>query len=320
MPSGWPRPKLLAPMKVLLCRPRGFCAGVERAIETVERALQKFGSPVYVRHEIVHNQVVVRDLEQKGAVFVEDLSTVPEGSHVIFSAHGVAPEVFEQASRFKLEAIDATCPLVTKVHAEAKRFAARGFTILLIGHANHVEVEGVVGEAPDQTIVVASAAEAEQVQVPDPTKIGVLTQTTLSVDEAMQVMGVLKRRFPELTTPRKEDICYATTNRQMAVKELRGQVDIWLVIGDPMSSNSNRLRELGADSGVPAHLVLGPQELEAAWFEGVRAVGITSGASTPESSVRAVVDHLRGLGATAVEEVDGIPETIEFTLPLQLRN
>ncbi len=320
MPSGWPRPKLLAPMKVLLCRPRGFCAGVERAIETVERALQKFGSPVYVRHEIVHNQVVVRDLEQKGAVFVEDLSTVPEGSHVIFSAHGVAPEVFEQASRFKLEAIDATCPLVTKVHAEAKRFAARGFTILLIGHANHVEVEGVVGEAPDQTIVVASPAEAEQVQVPDPTKIGVLTQTTLSVDEAMQVMGVLKRRFPELTTPRKEDICYATTNRQMAVKELRGQVDIWLVIGDPMSSNSNRLRELGADSGVPAHLVLGPQELEAAWFEGVRAVGITSGASTPESSVRAVVDHLRGLGATAVEEVDGIPETIEFTLPLQLRN
>jgi len=320
LPSGWPRPKLLAPMKVLLCRPRGFCAGVERAIETVERALQKFGSPVYVRHEIVHNQVVVRDLEQKGAVFVEDLSTVPEGSHVIFSAHGVAPEVFEQASRFKLEAIDATCPLVTKVHAEAKRFAARGFTILLIGHANHVEVEGVVGEAPDQTIVVASAAEAEQVQVPDPTKIGVLTQTTLSVDEAMQVMGVLKRRFPELTTPRKEDICYATTNRQMAVKELRGQVDIWLVIGDPMSSNSNRLRELGADSGVPAHLVLGPQELEAAWFEGVRAVGITSGASTPESSVRAVVDHLRGLGATAVEEVDGIPETIEFTLPLQLRN
>lgn len=319
MPSGWPRPKLLAPMKVLLCRPRGFCAGVERAIETVERALQKFGSPVYVRHEIVHNQVVVRDLEQKGAVFVEDLSRVPEGSHVIFSAHGVAPEVFEQASRFKLEAIDATCPLVTKVHAEAKRFAARGFTILLIGHADHVEVEGVVGEAPDQTIVVASAAEAEQVQVPDPTKIGVLTQTTLSVDEAMQVMGVLKRRFPELTTPRKEDICYATTNRQMAVKELRGQVDIWLVIGDPMSSNSNRLRELGADSGVPAHLVLGPQELEAAWFEGVRAVGITSGASTPESSVRAVVDHLRGLGATAVEEVDGIPETIEFTLPLQLR-
>ena len=307
-------------MKVLLCRPRGFCAGVERAIETVERALDKFGSPVYVRHEIVHNQVVVRDLEQKGAVFVEVLSTVPEGSHVIFSAHGVAPEVFEQADRFKLEAIDATCPLVTKVHAEAKRFAARGFTILLIGHADHVEVEGVVGEAPEQTLVVASAEEAEQVEVPDPTKVGVLTQTTLSVDEAMQVMAVLRRRFPELTTPRKEDICYATTNRQSAVKQLRGQVDVWLVIGDPMSSNSNRLRELGADSGVPAHLVLGPQEIEDGWFEGVGAIGITSGASTPESSVRAVVDHLRGLGATDVEEVDGIPETIEFTLPLQLRS
>jgi len=320
LPSGWPRPKLLAPMKVLLCRPRGFCAGVERAIETVERALDKFGSPVYVRHEIVHNQVVVRDLEQKGAVFVEDLSTVPEGSHVIFSAHGVAPEVFEQADRFKLEAIDATCPLVTKVHAEAKRFAARGFTILLIGHADHVEVEGVVGEAPEQTLVVASAEEAEQVEVPDPTKVGVLTQTTLSVDEAMQVMAVLRRRFPELTTPRKEDICYATTNRQSAVKQLRGQVDVWLVIGDPMSSNSNRLRELGADSGVPAHLGLGPQEIEDGWFEGVGAIGITSGASTPESSVRAVVDHLRGLGATDVEEVDGIPETIEFTLPLQLRS
>ena len=319
MPWGAPRPKLLAPMKVLLCRPRGFCAGVERAIETVERALEKFGSPVFVRHEIVHNKVVVQDLEQKGAIFVEDLSTVPEGSHVIFSAHGVAPEVFDEADRYKLQAIDATCPLVTKVHAEAKRFAARGFTILLIGHAEHVEVEGVVGEAPDRTIVVATAAEAELVQVPDPTKVGVLTQTTLSVDEAMQVMAVLKRRFPELTTPRKEDICYATTNRQTAVKELRGQVDVWLVIGDPMSSNSNRLRELGADSGVPAHLVLGPAEIDDAWFEGAQAVGVTSGASTPESSVQAVVAHLRGLGATAVEEVDGIPETIEFTLPLQLR-
>ena len=306
-------------MKVLLCRPRGFCAGVDRAIEIVERALEKFGRPVYVRHEIVHNQVVVRDLEQKGAVFVEDLSTVPAGSHVIFSAHGVAPEVFAQADRYQLHAIDATCPLVTKVHVEARRFAARDFTILLIGHADHVEVEGVVGEAPERTIVVATPADAERVEVPDPDKVGVLTQTTLSLDEAMQVMAVLKRRFPNLTTPRKEDICYATTNRQTAVKELRGRVDIWLVIGDPMSSNSNRLRELGAGSGVPAHLVLGPHELDPAWFEGVGAVGVTSGASTPESSVQAVVDHLRGLGATSVEEVDGIPETIEFSLPMQLR-
>lgn len=306
-------------MKVFLCRPRGFCAGVERAIETVERALAKFGRPVYVRHEIVHNKVVVQDLERKGAVFVEDLAVVPPGSHVIFSAHGVAPEVFAQADRHHLHAIDATCPLVTKVHVEAKRFAARGLTILLIGHADHVEVEGVVGEAPDRTIVVATAAEAERVTVPDPTKVAVLTQTTLSLDEAMAVMAVLKRRFPALQSPRKEDICYATTNRQMAVKSLRGQVDLWLVIGDRMSSNSNRLRELGADSGVPAYLVLGADEIDPSWLTGKQAIGITSGASTPESSVSAVVERLRSLGATSVEEVDGIPETIEFSLPLEVR-
>ncbi len=306
-------------MKVLLCRPRGFCAGVERAIETVERALTKFGRPVYVRHEIVHNQVVVRDLEQKGAIFVDSLADVPTGGHVIFSAHGVAPAVFAEASGLQLHAIDATCPLVTKVHVEARRFAARGFTILLIGHADHVEVEGVVGEAPDRTLVVATTEQAEVVEVPDPARVGVLTQTTLSVDEAMRVMAVLKRRFPALHTPRKEDICYATTNRQMAVKSLRGHVDLWLVIGDRMSSNSNRLRELGADSGVPAHMVLGPDELQPSWFTGVRTVGITSGASTPESSVAAVVQRLRELGATDVEEVAGIPELIEFSLPLEVR-
>jgi 4-hydroxy-3-methylbut-2-enyl diphosphate reductase len=306
-------------MKVLLCRPRGFCAGVERAIETVERALVKFGRPVYVRHEIVHNKVVVVDLERKGAIFVDELADVPTGSHVIFSAHGVAPEVFAQAKHLQLHAIDATCPLVTKVHVEARRFAARGFTILLIGHADHVEVEGVVGEAPDRTIVVATAEEAETVQVPDPELVAVLTQTTLSVDEAMRVMGVLKRRFPRLHTPRKEDICYATTNRQMAVKNLRGKVELWLVIGDPMSSNSNRLRELGADSGVPAHLVLGPEQIQPAWFAGLHTVGITSGASTPETSVAAVVARLRELGATAVEEIDGNPELIEFSLPLEVR-
>ncbi len=306
-------------MKVLLCRPRGFCAGVERAIETVERAITKFGRPVYVRHEIVHNKVVVQDLERKGAIFVDELADVPTGSHVIFSAHGVAPEVFQQAARLALHAIDATCPLVTKVHVESRRFAGRGFTILLIGHADHVEVEGVVGEAPDRTLVVATAAEAEVVSVPDPAKVAVLTQTTLSVDEAMRVMAVLKRRFPLLHTPRKEDICYATTNRQMAVKNLRGRVDLWLVIGDPMSSNSNRLRELGADSGVPAHLVLGPDELDPTWFEKVQTVGVTSGASTPESSVAAVVARMRVLGAVSVEEIDGIPELIEFSLPRQVR-
>ena len=306
-------------MKVLLCRPRGFCAGVERAIETVERAIEKFGAPIYVRHEIVHNKVVVDALVRKGAVFVDHLDDVPTGRHVIFSAHGVAPQVFAEARQLQLHAIDATCPLVTKVHAEARRFAARGFTILLIGHADHVEVEGVVGEAPERTIVVATPEEAERVQVPDPEKIGVLTQTTLSVDELMRVMDVLRRRFPKLHVPRKEDICYATTNRQMAVKKLRGQVDCWLVIGDKMSSNSNRLRELGAESGVPARLVLGGDELLPEWFAGVRTVGITSGASTPESSVQGVVDRLREFGATSVEEVDGIPETVEFMLPLEVR-
>jgi 4-hydroxy-3-methylbut-2-enyl diphosphate reductase len=275
--------------------------------------------PSNVRHEIVHNQVVVADLERKGALFVDDLADVPAGSHVIFSAHGVAPDVFAQARHLHLHAIDATCPLVTKVHVEAKRFAARGFTILLIGHADHVEVEGVVGEAPDRTLVVATAEEAEVVQVPDAERVAVLTQTTLSVDEAMRVMAVLKRRFPKLHTPRKEDICYATTNRQMAVKSLRGKVDLWLVIGDPMSSNSNRLRELGADSGVPAHLVLGPDGLDAKWFAGKQTIGITSGASTPEASVSAVVARLREFGATSVEEVDGIPELIEFSLPLEVR-
>ena len=306
-------------MKVLLCRPRGFCAGVERAIETVERALVKYGRPVYVRHEIVHNKVVVLDLERKGAIFVDDLASVPTGGHVIFSAHGVAPEVFAQAKHLRLHAIDATCPLVTKVHVEARRFAARGFTILLIGHADHVEVEGVVGEAPDRTIVVATAEQAERVEVPDAAKIAVLTQTTLSVDEAMRVMAVLKRRFPHLHTPRKEDICYATTNRQMAVKALRGKVDRWLVIGDRMSSNSNRLREIAADSGVPAHMVLGAAEIDPQWLRGAHSVGITSGASTPESSVQAVVARLRELGATSVEEVDGTTETIEFQLPLEVR-
>jgi 4-hydroxy-3-methylbut-2-en-1-yl diphosphate reductase len=306
-------------MKVLLCRPRGFCAGVERAIETVERALAKFGRPVYVRHEIVHNKVVVQDLEQKGAIFVDELADVPTGSHVIFSAHGVAPDVFAQAKHLHLRAIDATCPLVTKVHVESRRFAARGMTILLIGHADHVEVEGVVGEAPERTLVVATPEEAAKVVVPDPKKVAVLTQTTLSVDEAMRVMAVLKARFPDLHSPRKEDICYATTNRQMAVKNLRGKVDLWLVIGDRMSSNSNRLRELGADSGVPAHMVLGADELDPKWFAGVGTVGITSGASTPESSVAAVVARLRAFGATGVEEIDGNPELIEFSLPLEVR-
>ena len=306
-------------MQILLANPRGFCAGVERAIAIVERALEKFGAPIYVRHEVVHNKFVCDDLRAKGAVFIEELAEVPVGSTVIFSAHGVSKAVREEADQRGLKVFDATCPLVTKVHVEARRFAAQGLTILLIGHEDHVEVEGVVGEAPTRTQVVATADEAERVTVPDPDNVAVLTQTTLSVDEAMRVMHVLKRRFPKLRTPRKEDICYATTNRQMAVKNLLGRVDLWLVIGDRMSSNSNRLRELGADSGVPAHLLLGAAEIDPHWFAGVRAVGITSGASTPESSVQAVVARLRELGAETVEEVDGTEETIEFQLPLEVR-
>ncbi|MEO0478535.1 MAG: 4-hydroxy-3-methylbut-2-enyl diphosphate reductase [Planctomycetota bacterium] len=306
-------------MRVLLCRPRGFCAGVERAIEVVERALDKFGPPVYVRHEIVHNSVVVEQLRAKGAVFVEDLDGLEAGSQVIFSAHGVAPEVFEEAKHLELTAIDATCPLVTKVHHESRKFAKDGYTILLIGHADHVEVIGVVGEAPEQTIVVATAEEAATVEVDDPSKIAVLTQTTLSIDEAGAVMKVLRERFPSLVTPRTEDICYATTNRQGAVRAMDGQVDLWLVVGDPTSSNSNRLRELGASSKVPAHLILGPEHLEASWLEGIETVGVTSGASTPEISVQQVVEKLKSLGATQVEEVMGVDETVEFALPPAVR-
>jgi len=307
------------PMKILLCRPRGFCAGVERAIETVERALARFGPPIFVRHEIVHNKVVVEDLEAKGAVFVDDLAEVPANGHVIFSAHGVGPTVFAQAARLRLHAIDATCPLVTKVHVEARRFAARGQTILLIGHADHVEVEGVVGEAPDRIRVIATPAAAERVTVDDPERVAVLTQTTLSVDEARLVMDVLRRRFPSLLTPRKEDICYATTNRQMAVKSLRGRVDAWLVIGDRMSSNSNRLREIAAGPGVPDYMVRGAGEIRAEWFAGLAVVGVTSGASTPESRLQAVVARLRELGAESIEEVGGNPETVEFSLPAEVR-
>jgi len=306
-------------VKVLLSRPRGFCAGVERAIEVVERALQKFGGPIYVRHEIVHNTVVVEELQQKGAVFVDDLGEVPAGSHLIFSAHGVSPRVVERARELQLHGIDATCPLVTKVHGEARMFAKKKATILLIGHREHVEVEGVIGEAPDRTVVVSNPTEAEEVEVEDPSNVAVLTQTTLSVDEAMRTMNVLKRRFPKLVTPRTEDICYATTNRQMAVKGLASRVDLWLVIGDQSSSNSNRLREIGESTGVPAYLVLDEKRIKPEWLAGVDTVGITSGASTPEISVQSVVGRLRELGATTVEEVDGVKESIEFQLPMEVR-
>jgi len=306
-------------VKVILTRPRGFCAGVERAIEVVLKALEKFGSPVYVRHEIVHNRVVVEDLQAKGAVFVKNLEDVPTGSHVIFSAHGVDPVVKTEAQRLNLLAIDATCPLVTKVHMEARAFSDDGDTILLVGHKDHVEVVGVRGEAPDNTIVVFGEEEASQVEVPDPDRVAVLTQTTLSLADAALTLNVLRRRFPRLKTPRKEDICYATTNRQMAVRGVNGSVDLWLVIGDKTSSNSNRLRELGADSGVPAYLIIDESKIRTEWIQGVEAIGVTSGASTPEISVQAVVRRLRELGATEVEEVAGVLEDVEFQLPSEVR-
>ena len=306
-------------MDLHLAKPRGFCAGVERAIEIVETALQRFGPPIYVRHEIVHNAIVVKGLRAKGAVFVEKVEEVPEGAWLVFSAHGVPPEVVEKANVKGLQVLDATCPLVTKVHVEARAFGDKDYTILLVGHRSHVEVEGVVGEAPDHVVVVENAAEAEIVEVTDPEKVAVLTQTTLSVDEAAQTHAVLKRRFPMLVLPKKDDICYATQNRQDAVKKMAGDLDLLLVIGDPTSSNSNRLRELGESRGVESYLVLGPEEIDPAWLEGKQSVGITSGASTPEVSVKAVMSWLEVNGAGAVHQVEGPEEDMVFALPQALR-
>lgn len=305
--------------RVYLASPRGFCAGVDRAIDIVERALDRYGAPVYVRHEIVHNAVVVEDLRKKGAIFVDELRDVPTGCWVVFSAHGVPPQVVDEAEERGLKVVDATCPLVTKVHVGARAWKRKDFTIFLVGHRDHVEVEGVVGEAPARTIVVEDVEEAEQVEADDPDKVALLTQTTLSVDEAKDIIGVLKRRFPMLRLPLKDDICYATQNRQDAVKAISNEVDLLLVIGDPTSSNSNRLRELGASRGVESHLILNREQIDPSWLEGRESVGVTSGASTPEISVRGVVARLRELGAGEIKEVDGPIEDIVFSLPKAVR-
>ncbi len=306
-------------MELHLAKPRGFCAGVERAIEIVEKALHKFGAPIYVRHEIVHNAVVVDELKAKGAIFIDDLDLVPPGSWLIFSAHGVPPQVVETARERKLKVIDATCPLVTKVHLEARHFAQKDATIFLVGHRKHVEVEGVVGEAPESIIVLESAEEAERVEVQDPERVAVLTQTTLSVDEAKMVIDVLKRRFPKLALPHKDDICYATQNRQDAVRRLAPSIDLLLVIGDKTSSNSNRLRELGESLGVPSKLLLSSQELQEEWFKGVKRIGITSGASTPEVSVDEVMAALSERGVRTTRVLDHPGEGLIFSLPEMLR-
>ncbi len=300
------------PRKVLLAAPRGYCAGVERAVEAVERALATYGPPVYVRKQIVHNLHVVRALEAKGAVFVEEETEVPEGAVVVLSAHGVAPEVYENARARGLTVLDATCPLVTKVHLEARRFAAEGRTIVLIGHAGHEEVVGTTGQAPERTILVQDVEEARRLQVEDPDRLAYLTQTTLSVDETNEIVQVLRERFPAIAGPPREDICYATQNRQDAVKEVARRSDVVLVIGSRNSSNSNRLAEVAREAGAPAYLVDDETEVDPAWLEGAEVVGLTSGASAPEWLVERMLRFLAELGATEVEEVTVRTEHLRF--------
>jgi len=305
--------------RVLLASPRGYCAGVERAVETVELALDHYGPPVYVRKQIVHNIHVVRDLEARGAVFVDEETEVPAGATVVYSAHGVAPSVHANSSELGHNVIDATCPLVTKVHVQARRYAAAGYTVLLIGHAGHEEVVGTMGEAPESTVLVQDVAEAEALELPADARVAYITQTTLSVDETGAIIGVLRRRFPEIHAPRKEDICYATSNRQWAAKELLAQVDVLLVIGSRNSSNSNRLVEVARAGGVPGYLIDDETEIDPAWLEGASTVGITSGASAPERLVERVCDWFRARGVETIEPFRMMDEDVTFRLPVELR-
>ena len=304
--------------KVILAKPRGFCAGVVRAIEVVEQALDRLPGPVYVRKEIVHNPHVVSALRQQGAVFVSELDEVPAGATAIFSAHGVSPAVHAAARARRLRVVDATCPLVTKVHGEAIRFAREGYALLLIGHAGHEEVEGTMGEAPQAMRLIQTVEEARAVQVPDPEKVAVITQTTLSVDDTRAIIDALRARFPKLVAPSKDDICYATQNRQNAVKSIAQEAEVILVIGAKNSSNSIRLTEVAEDAGRRAHLITDASEIDPAWFAGVRCVGVTSGASAPEHLVQNVVAALRRLGATEVEERELAREDVNFGLPVEL--
>jgi 4-hydroxy-3-methylbut-2-enyl diphosphate reductase len=299
-----------------LAAPRGFCAGVDRAIDIVEMALQVYGAPIYVRHEIVHNRHVVEDLRAKGAIFVDELESVPAGAVVIFSAHGVSPAVRREAAERGLKSLDATCPLVTKVHLEALRYAKEGFTIVLIGHRRHVEVEGTMGEAPDSIVLVESAAEAEALELRDPTRVAYITQTTLSVDDVKGIVEILKRRYPGIREPAKDDICYATQNRQNAVKELARRAQVILVVGAPASSNANRLVEVAQALGAAAYLIESAEDIDPRWIHG--HVGITAGASTPESVVQACVARVCGLGDYRVEEFRLVEERIMFPLPGEL--
>lgn len=304
--------------EIILARPRGFCAGVERAIAIVELALEKFGPPLYVKHAIVHNRNVVQRLEGMGAAFVEELAEVPEGARLIFSAHGVSPAVREEAETRRLDVIDATCPLVTKVHIEARRFAAQNRTIFLIGHAGHVEVIGTRGEAPGHVTVVGTVEEARRVEPRDPKLVAFLTQTTLSLDDTRAIVEVLRTRFPALTAPGKDDICYATQNRQTAVQALVERAEVVLVVGSANSSNSNRLVEVAKARGASAHLVESYREIDPQWLEGVERVGVTAGASAPESVVSELVEWLAGNSQAEISEIEVVEEDVSFPLPAQL--
>jgi 4-hydroxy-3-methylbut-2-enyl diphosphate reductase len=300
--------------EVLLAEPRGFCAGVDRAIEIVERALAKHGAPIYVRHEIVHNTYVVNDLKAKGAIFIEDLAVVPPGATLVFSAHGVSQAVRAEAARRGFQVFDATCPLVTKVHVEVAKLAREGFEFIMIGHKGHPEVEGTMGQLTDGIYLVEDAADVAQVR-PRGDKLAVVTQTTLSVDDAAAILAEVKRWFPHVREPKKQDICYATQNRQDAVKVLAPAVDVVIVVGSPTSSNSSRLRELAQRLGTPAYMVEGEQDLQAEWFAGLQRVGLTAGASAPDILVHQVIARLREMGATSIRSMDGVVENVRFPLP-----
>ena len=308
-----------APKRVLLAAPRGYCAGVDRAVQTVERALEHYGAPVYVRKEIVHNKHVVEELTKRGAIFVEEETEVPEGEMVVFSAHGVAPAVHENAAARRLRTIDATCPLVTKVHVSARRFAAEGYTIVMIGHEGHEEVEGTTGEAPDSIVLVQTAEEVEQLEVADPERVAFITQTTLSVDETAEIIAALRAKFPAIVSSKTDDICYATTNRQIAVKQLARECDLVLVIGSTNSSNSNRLVEVAREHGAASHLIDNYAQVQEEWLAGVETVGITSGASAPEELVASLVELFRERGAEDVSELRTVHEDVRFMLPKEIR-
>ena len=310
-----------APLNLVLASPRGFCAGVDRAITIVEKALEMYGAPIYVQHEIVHNKHVVQRLRNEGAVFVENIDEIPEGSHAIFSAHGVSPVVRKRAEKRKLQVLDATCPLVTKVHREAQRYAQKEHTIILIGHHNHVEVKGTVGEAPEHIFVVGTVEEVSDLKIPDEKKVGYITQTTLSLDDTAEIITALKERFPGIKGPAKDDICYATQNRQNAVKALSKEVDLVLVVGAQNSSNSMRLLEVAETTGVKARRIESAAELDPEWLEAVRNVGITAGASAPEDIVQGIVAEISKMSSSSsVRDLEIVQEDVTFALPTVLRN